>query len=118
MVTNPIVPGSDEWKALASINNYDIQLYDRALEIFEEQGNLPALSKESNGFMARLQNVSQIKPIRKISPLQFPFFWDTVPITGKKPLASFFDVCLDLRRAVVDAPNGGHRIVFQSRTQY
>merc|ERR1712157_346250 len=90
-----------------------------ALEIFEEQANLPTLSKESNGLTAGLQNVSQIKPIKKLSPLQFPFFWDTVPTaTGKKPLVSFFDVCLDLTRAVVDAPNGGHRIVYQSRTQY
>lgn len=35
-----IEPGSDDWKALAAINRYDIQLYDFAVALFEEQGIL------------------------------------------------------------------------------
>mmetsp|Transcript_16969 Transcript_16969/g.28271 ORF Transcript_16969/g.28271 Transcript_16969/m.28271 type:complete len:394 (-) Transcript_16969:797-1978(-) len=35
-----VVPGSDDWEALAAINRYDIQLYDFAVALFEEQGIL------------------------------------------------------------------------------
>ena len=35
-----IEPGSDDWKALATNNRYDIQLYDFAVALFEEQGIL------------------------------------------------------------------------------
>ena len=35
-----IEPGSDDWEALAAINRFDIQLYDFAVALFEEQGIL------------------------------------------------------------------------------
>lgn len=33
-------PGSSEWKLLAEINNFDVQLYEYAVELFEEQKSL------------------------------------------------------------------------------
>lgn len=35
-----VLPDTPEWEALASINRYDIQLYDFAVALFEEQGIL------------------------------------------------------------------------------
>ena len=35
-----VLPDTPEWEALASINRYDIQLYDFAVALFEEQGML------------------------------------------------------------------------------
>jgi len=35
-----VLPDTPEWEALASINRYDIQLYDFAVALFEEQGKL------------------------------------------------------------------------------
>jgi len=35
-----VEPGSEDWEALAAINRFDIQLYDFAVALFEEQGIL------------------------------------------------------------------------------
>ena len=34
-----LVPGSDDWNILASVNEWDIKLYEYAVDLFEEQGN-------------------------------------------------------------------------------